>query len=395
MIEGIKEPQQSFIKSTLQHALEAMVAFCKENELNLAVYRKPNDQDIIVLIDTSSSDYPTNKTLEELDPGFVFAPFDKTKKSYFISGDIKINLSKDKINQSCNQEVTHQLYKFIYQFEDNISNDKVVYKAKDFSSNTYEHLVSKSIKYIKQGHFQKVVPARKKTISLSDSYSVSKHFLQLESSYKNSFISLVYTPQTNLWIGATPEVLIETNNDIFKTVALAGTQALNKNENLGDVAWRQKEIEEQAFVSRYIINCFKKIRLREFEENGPKTVVAGNLIHLKTEFVVDMKSTNFPQLGSVMLDLLHPTSAVCGMPLQSSLDFIKSNEAHDRKFFSGYLGPVNIDDQTNLFVNLRCMEIEGNEATFYAGAGVTESSNPHKEWLETEMKINTLLDLID
>ena len=46
-------------------------------------------------------------------------------------------------------------------------------------------------------------------------------------------------------------------------------------------------------VSRYIINCFKKIRLREFEEIGPKTVAAGNLLHLRTDFQVDMAATNF------------------------------------------------------------------------------------------------------
>ena len=77
----------------------------------------------------------------------------------------------------------------------------------------------------------------------------------------------------------------------------------------------QKDIEEQALVERYVISCFKKIRLREYDEHGPKTMIAGNVLHLKTEFEVDMVATNFPQLGSVMLNLLHPTSAVCGMPL--------------------------------------------------------------------------------
>lgn len=164
--------------------------------------------------------------------------------------------------------------------------------------------------------------------------------------------------------------------------------------NLKTVAWTQKEIEEQALVERYIISCFKKIRLREYDEHGPKTVVAGNLLHLRSDFTVDMKATNFPQLGSVMLQLLHPTSAVCGMPLEPALGFLKKNEDHDREFYAGFLGPVNFNNRVSLFVNLRCMQLRDDKALLYAGAGVTIDSVPEHEWEETEMKLNTLLNII-
>jgi isochorismate synthase len=160
--------------------------------------------------------------------------------------------------------------------------------------------------------------------------------------------------------------------------------------DIKSVAWTEKEIEEQAMVSRYIINCFKKIRLREYEEHGPRTASAGNLLHLKTEYEVDMKATNFPQLGSVMLKLLHPTSAVCGMPLNNALEFLNKNEGYDRQFYSGYLGPVNFRNESHIFVNLRCMQIHERQATLYAGAGVTIDSIPEKELEETEMKMDTL-----
>src|SRR5690606_31913936 len=181
---------------------------------------------------------------------------------------------------------------------------------------------------------------------------------------------------------------------IFRTVALAGTQAWRPGVDPRKVSWTQKEIEEQALVERYIISCFKSVRLREYEEQGPRTVVAGNLMHLKSEFTVDMEATAFPLIGSVMLRLLHPTSAVCGMPLNASLEFLKRNEGYDREFYAGYLGPVNINNNIELFVNLRCMQVRGDEGILYAGAGVTADSDPEKEWLETEMKLNTLLNII-
>ncbi|OYX21747.1 MAG: isochorismate synthase, partial [Algoriphagus sp. 32-45-6] len=98
------------------------------------------------------------------------------------------------------------------------------------------------------------------------------------------------------------------------------------------------------------------------------------------------KATGFPQLGSVMLDLLHPTSAVCGMPRKEAHDFLQENEHFDRSFFAGFLGPVNIESATSIYVNLRTANFQENEVILFAGAGVTEDSDPEKEWEETEMK---------
>ena len=160
-------------------------------------------------------------------------------------------------------------------------------------------------------------------------------------------VSLVSDEKTGTWLGASPELLVSVDrNGIFRTVALAGTQVYQDNILLRNIGWTQKEIEEQALVERYIISCFKKIRVREFDEHGPKTVQAGNLVHLKSDFEVDMKAVNFPLLGSVMLKLLHPTSAVCGMPMEASLSFLKQHEKHDREFYAGYLGPVNIENES-------------------------------------------------
>ena len=178
-------------------------------------------------------------------------------------------------------------------------------------------------------------------------------------------------------------------------MSLAGTQPYNGEDPLHSLPWTQKEIEEQAMVSRYIINRFKEIRLREFVEVGPRTVDAGNMAHLCSTFTVDTVATDHENLGSVMLKLLHPTSAVCGMPKDPAQKLITELEAHDRKLYAGYLGPVNMNNGSHIYVNLRCMEVLKNEAILYAGAGVTAYSNPREEWEETELKCNTLLNIIE
>jgi len=180
-----------------------------------------------------------------------------------------------------------------------------------------------------------------------------------------------------------------------RTLSLAGTQSASNPDGTlktpAEALWSQKEIEEQALVSRYIIECFKKIRLREYLEEGPRTIQAGNLMHLGSQFTVDTHAVHYPQLGTVMLRLLHPTSAVCGMPRSAAFDFIQQHEGYDREFYSGFLGPVNIQSESHLFVHIRCLKLEGNRATLFAGAGLTEDSVPEREWQETEMKCQTLL----
>jgi isochorismate synthase len=223
-----------------------------------------------------------------------------------------------------------------------------------------------------------------------------QQFMRLCARYPHAFVSLVYTPKAGIWMGASPETLINVDeHGIFRTVSLAGTQKLSDQTPVSQAVWRQKEIEEQALVSRYIVNCFKKIRLREYEEVGPRTVAAGNLMHLQTDFTVNTQEVNFPQLGTVMLQLLHPTSAVCGMPKEPALQFLQDHEKHSRAFYSGFLGPVNVASKTHIFVNLRCMQLQANKAVLYAGAGITADSDPQKEWAETELKCRTLLDVFN
>jgi isochorismate synthase len=252
--------------------------------------------------------------------------------------------------------------------------------------NHFIQLVQHGIEAIEAGVLEKVVPARTKQVTVSKDFDLGKALLEMLDAYPNSFVNFFHIPKVGTWIGASPETLIKTREDHFYTMALAGTQKASGENPLKSAAWTQKEIEEQALVCRYIVDCFKKIRLREYEEHGPKTIMAGNLLHLKTDFKVDMKATRFPQLGSVMLDLLHPTSAVCGMPRKEAHEFLQENEGFDRSFFAGFLGPVNIQGETSIFVNLRTASFKGGKAILYAGAGVTEDSDPEKEWEETELK---------
>jgi isochorismate synthase len=77
--------------------------------------------------------------------------------------------------------------------------------------------------------------------------------------------------------------------------------------------------------------------------------------------------------------------------MEPSLKFLQENEAHDREFYAGFLGPINIEQESHLYVNLRCMKWMGDHILLYAGAGVTIDSLPEQELKEVEIKMETIL----
>lgn len=378
--------------------LNFLTQFASENDLPIAFWRLPNSARRYLIISQQFKTIDRTASLEELAAGFIFAPFDKQKTGYYLPADFIFCFDDGKLKSP---ETPAEINSHAWLTEKlKIANSG---KRPRFKSNkkaaespdNFLQTILKSVEEIEKGTFEKVVPSRTKLITLPEHFDVVNAFEKLCSRYANALISFVSIPNVGHWLGATPELLASVEDKtIFKTVALAGTKPFYEGTNLKSVAWTQKEIEEQALVERYVISCFKKIRVREYDEHGPKTVVAGNLMHLKSDFSVNIKEINFPQLGSVMLELLHPTSAVCGVPMDSSLEFLKKMEGYDREFYSGYLGPVQVNNDIHIFVNLRCMQLIGDHALLYAGAGVTVDSIPEEEYEETEMKFNTLLNVI-
>ena len=362
---------------------------CLNLKKSFAYYRLPGQEKAHLLIGNFTA-LEKQIDFSATNSGFVFAPFN-ANNGYFLEIEKAVSNIKPEqafiflegldLPNNTDTEIGFDLIR-----EENEQSDK----------NTYKAVIEHVIKEIDSTSLKKVVVSRKKHLGRIQGKRYSLGFNRLCEAYGSAFISIVYIAEKNqIWIGASPEILVSENADgIFKTVALAGTQSAfnTRSEEIKpiDALWSHKEIEEQALVSRYIINCLKIIRVREYEEEGPKTIKAGNLLHLNTNYYIDSKHINYANLSSTMLSLLHPTSAVCGMPKALAENTIARYENYDREFYSGYLGPVNIDNESHLFVNLRTLKIENQQVYAFAGGGITEDSDPEKEWLETELKLNTI-----
>ena len=324
-------------------------------ELPFVAYRKPNLNSLKALLQKNNKLYFT-KNFEE--NGFVFAPFeDKANTVLIPSENSDINIC-DFVISNVGEKSQNGFDKFSSKEKQNHIN-----------------LVQKGIVAINSGKFKKVVLSRSECVSLADSNPITifKHLL---STYPSAFVYCWYHPKVGLWLGATPETLLKIEDNRFYTMALAGTQTY---KGILDVQWSKKEIEEQQIVVDYIVSSLQSLA-EKMNISKTKTVKSGSLLHLRSDisgYIIE--GENYLQL---LIKALHPTPAVCGLPRMQSKEFILNNENYNREFYTGFLGEINTNT-SEIFVNLRCMQLKNNDAILYIGGGITKDSNPEDEWQET------------
>lgn len=225
----------------------------------------------------------------------------------------------------------------------------------------------------------------------SPSFSPLEFFNKLSAVYPSAFVYIFHIPGIGCWMGASPELLLSTDGHYLETVSLAGTQKTGSSQYF---SWEEKELDEQQIVTNHIRRCLEKY-CENIQIAGPDTVLAGPVAHLKTVFRANMKGLGQPDKLDRLIRELHPTPAVSGEPVKEAMDLIKKLENHARQYYTGFLGPVNLHNKTQLFINLRCMQIFKNSIAIYVGAGITSGSDPKSEWEETGIKAASLLNILN
>ena len=171
-------------------------------------------------------------------------------------------------------------------------------------------------------------------------------------------------------------------------MALAGTMEKTSDFSLSLEVWSEKNRKEQQWVVDYISRQLEKLGC-EYQKSPTYVRPAAHLLHLCTDFsVIPPKEKSI----ACVIEALHPTPAVCGWETSTAQALISKVESHDRSYYSGYSGPID-PNSAHLFVTLRCMNLNNDTATLYAGGGLLPESNENSEWQETERKLNTMLRL--
>lgn len=244
---------------------------------------------------------------------------------------------------------------------------------------------------IAEGKFSKLVLARKRMqarINGDSREEAAEIFFRACRTFPRLMIMLFSTPESGTWIIASPEILVEGTGSHYHTVALAGTMPYSE----GYAEWSEKNKREQKVVESYIESILSDVA-EDIIKDGPTTMRAGSLAHLRTDFRFSLHGKEDGISGNalgMLLSRLHPTPAVCGMPKEEAKNFILRNEGMERRYYSGFAGPVDISGETHLYVSLRCAEITEEAFWLYAGGGIMPDSLCLNEWKETEEKMKTI-----
>lgn len=252
----------------------------------------------------------------------------------------------------------------------------------------FKRKVQQAIDSIKAGVADKIVISRQLLKRWPGAFqNIGPLFKYLCSSYPQAFVYVAHIPDSGIWAGATPEILLKSEKGSITTMSLSGTRKIQA----GNPDWGNKEIDEHLWVSRFIAESLKETGCSDLHISPMYTIQAGAVEHLRTDYLAKCNS----ELISKLLNSLHPTPAVCGWPTRVARQLIENIENYDRSFYTGFLGPVEGTDTFSFFVNLRCMHITGNHAVIYVGGGITIDSDPETEWEETELKSRTMLGAIE
>lgn len=263
-----------------------------------------------------------------------------------------------------------------------ISNELLSKDDNGYTEETKEEYIQnlhQVIDIIKGQKLPKLVYSRRKIFTDFNGLDIKESFKNLCKSYPNAFRYLLINGE-NSWMGAFSEVLGKFNKNTcdFETMSLAGTLPVSEN-------WSEKEIEEQKPVTSYIRDILNKYS-EGIKESGTYDHISGNIKHLRTDFRVKIREEDL----DTIIQELHPTPAVCGIPKEFCKKHIQSLEKFPRELYAGYI-KIKAGETVQYFVNLRCSKLYQDSIHVFVGGGITAQSSPEKEWTETELKSEAVL----
>ncbi|HDO28236.1 MAG TPA: isochorismate synthase [Bacteroidetes bacterium] len=348
-----------------------------EKDIPFIAYCLPGKkQDVHVIMQPDGDTGQVDITEMDGHSGFFIAPFDS-------ADDGKMNLIRPDLVVTENGESVN--LDRLVNLPDGKTNSFSIANH-EMSKEEYLSRAAFLVKMLDDDVLEKIVLSRMINLPHIPGFQPIGFFLALLKKYREAFVYLFNLPGQGIWAGATPETLLNVTEKTAETVALAGTRPMQ------DIKWTKKEINEQQIVTDFVKEVLEDNGIK-YLEKGPATIMAGNLVHLKTSFLFNPKALNGK--AGKLIKALHPTPAVCGYPKTAAFDLIKKVEKHERRFYTGFLGPWNLNGHSHLFVNLRCAEMGDDELNLYVGGGITTDSDPEAEWEETVSKSQTLLTVVE
>ncbi|MGW1055221.1 isochorismate synthase [Streptomyces sp. NPDC001118] len=264
------------------------------------------------------------------------------------------------------------------------------------SAREWKELVTRAVRRMREGAFEKVVLAREVRYLAETPFDVPAALDRLGEAYPQATLFAV-RDGGHEFIGATPEYLVRLTGGTVQTLGLAGTtpRGATPEEDASyerDLTGSTKILHEHHVVVRMLREALDGACADLTVAPGPTVLKLANVQHLSTEV-----EGTLPEAGPGILefaDRLHPTPALGGHPRAESLDWLARNEGLERGWYAGGIGWSDTSGQGEFGVAIRSALIRGNSASVYAGCGIVADSDPEEEYQETCAKLRPMLDAL-
>lgn len=252
----------------------------------------------------------------------------------------------------------------------------------------------KAIEQVESGELDKVVMSRYVELTLNNNPDIVALLSELRQRYPECFI-FSYHSGRSTFFGASPERLARFSGNLIEADALAGSaprgcSEAEDNELASALLNDEKNLREHRAVVKFICSVFSALGGKVHFKDEPVIKRLQNIQHLWTPIRVETQQTK----GALsILEMLHPTPAVCGLPQQEAYAAIRKNEYYTRGLYSGIVGWFNLENEGEFAVALRSALSKGRKLYAFAGGGIVEGSEASSEYKETELKLKPILSL--
>ena len=262
----------------------------------------------------------------------------------------------------------------------------------------WEINVGKALAKIYGGEISKVVLARD-LVAQSDLPFDARHIMnKLAENYSSTWIFSV----ANL-VGATPELLVRLNKGLVTSRILAGTIQRTGDDQrdlalAASLARSSKDLEEHEYAVDSVAQTLAPFCSSTNVPETPFVLHLSNVMHLATDVTGVLTDSLAPADLFTVVRELHPSAAVCGTPRPTAQRVIKEVEAMSRGRYAGPVGWIDSKGEGEIGIALRCAQINSTnprEIRLFAGCGIVQSSDPAKEYAESQAKLLPIREALE
>ncbi len=260
----------------------------------------------------------------------------------------------------------------------------------------WKRTVRKAVDQIKTSGLNKIVLARALELAFDDPINPETVLNRLQEQQKGNFIFSLESAG-DCFLGATPERLVRKKGSELFSACLAGSMVRGKDEEsderLGEALLNdpKNRLEHQ-----YVVSTIKKALGGLCQSlNVPVEPVLMKNKHIQHLYTPVQGLCN-PEFSVFdVIDRLHPTPALGGVPTEQAVDWIRENENLERGLYASPIGWSDAFGNGEFAVGIRSALIRGKQATLFAGCGVIEGSIAEKEYEETAVKFRPMLSAFE